>query len=242
MADARESSGLHSLAELRRLAADETRKQAESAQRARLTAERKRAQIEQERADQECARRAAAESGLSAEIDRLERARQAESEQARSEAHARRELELTLIEERSQRRKLELDYSVGLSRSRAKTMIFALVSGIGALLALAGYFGAVRPAAASARRELVAARAELTYAKMDAEANVVHARAREASLTERVNELERALVEARTARTPSIDSGGRARDPSRRPPSPPKVSSGLPCHDDGDPLNPCLRR
>ena len=243
MAEARESSGLHSLAELRRLAAEESRKQAESAQRARLVAERERARIEQERADHERALRAAAESGLHAEIERLEQARLEESAHTLHEAKQRRELELALVEAQNRLQQSEV---VRIDRAaRARVWLAASWTSTGAvvLAAACAYLGVVRPDSFARRAELASTHLENAKLRLDEEAIAARDRAREAALDARVSELERALRDARSASVASRSSAtSSARAPHGHGEDSADTASRKPCRDDGDPLNPCLKR
>ncbi len=233
---------MHSLAELRRLAAEETRKQAEVAQRARLAAERQRAQIEQERADHERALRAAAESGLHAEIERLELARRAEAEHALAEATARRRLELALTEARSARQTLDLEHAAALVKARFGATLFAILSGVVVIAAGALYLGSVRPEVFAMRAALSAARLEIANARAEVARNDDHARARETALGSRVHELEAELRDARAIRASAAPTSVLPRAPhGGKPIAPPPPPTRI-CHDDGDPLNGCLKR
>lgn len=228
---------MHSLAELRRLAADESRKQAETAQRARLAAERERARIEQERADHERALRAAAESGLQAEIERLEAARRAQVGHTEHEAQLRRELELTLVEERNREQKRELARALEASRRRAWLAASWISSAALMLLGAGAYFGILRPESGQLAAALTAARSENASVRGDAEAKLARAHERETALASRVSELERAQRDAPIA--PAAPHKAIA-GPSPRAPKPPAPGARAPCGDTGDPLDPCL--
>jgi hypothetical protein len=244
MAELRESSGLHSLASLRehekkhaQQLADAARARAEAEQRARHEA----ARIEHQRRLAERAALDYAESAQRAELLRLESAQRAEFERAESLLRASAELKSQLEREREARRGVELGLTARLLKQRLWASVSTALCVGGGLAAAGLYFGAVRP---SAERALATAgQSLLTERRARTEAREREARSllRADELSARVAVLEQTLRAERAQRSPPPVSSGAARKWSTREPllAPPPVK---PCRDDGDPLNPCLKR
>jgi hypothetical protein len=245
MVDVRESSGLKSLASLREherrqiQQADAARARAEAEQRARLESEREQARAERERQRIERVSSEAAESQRRAELDRLEIARVAELERAERAARGREELELRLAEERGSRRSAELVFTAQLLRQRTFACLSAALCIASWLGGAALYFGALRPAAE---------RAELAGERALADERTAHALADEAGArsTRRSDELSRRVsaLEEQLRERPGAVSGAPAGAPQKAGPKPAHGTNAAapPCRDDGDPLNPCLKR
>jgi len=244
MAEPQESSGLHSLASLReherrraQHLADAARARAEAEQRARQEA----ARSEHERRLAETAAREYAESAQRAELLRLENAQRAEFERAEGLRRASAELEAELERERAARRSAELGLTSRLLRQRLWTSVSAVLWVGGGLAALGLYLVALRP---SAERATAAAQQSLlSERRARGEAELREARSRHLAdeLSSRVSSLEQDL-RAEQARRPAplpVISGTIQKLPTRQPGP---VHVAKPCRDDGDPLNPCLKR
>ncbi len=247
MAELRESSGLHSLASLREHEKRRAREQAEAAharaqaeQHARQEAERAAARLEQERRLAERVVLEYAESAQRAELARLETAQLAEFERAEGLLRASAELKSQLEDERKARRSVELGLTSRLLRQRLWTSVSAALC-VGSGLTAAGlYFGALRP---SADRAIAAAQQSLLSerrARSEAEQREARSTRRADELNSRISSLEQTLREERDRRSAQPPSLSALRKPiTREPLSLPPVK---PCKDDGDPLNPCLKR
>jgi hypothetical protein len=244
MAELCESSGLHSLASLREhekkhalRQAEAARLRAEAEQRARHESER----VEHERQRAERAAREAAESAQHTELRQLEDAHRTQFERAEGLFRANAELQSELESGRAARRKVELKLTSELLRQRLRTQVsLASCVAIG-LAASCLYFGALRPnaehALASAERALLDER----RARSEATQGQTRSRVRADELSSRVSSLEQSLREERDRRTPQPSTNPTLRRPLAHgaPTVPPSVK---PCRDDGDPLNPCLKR
>lgn len=243
MADRYESSGLHSLAvlaegEKRRAQerAEAARARAEAEQRARLEAER----VEHERRVAEHLVRSRAESDRQAERLLLEAAQRAEFERAEGLLRASDELKSQLECERVARRGIELSLTSQLLRQRlwAGASLALCLTGASATAAL--YFGALRPnaerAVASLERSVLGER----RARLEAEQREIRARLRADELSSKLDSLSQAARGERDGRSapdrPGAPKKPAIRQPGRREPN------DKPCRDDGDPLNPCLKR
>jgi len=244
MAELQESSGLHSLASLRehekrhaQAQAEAARARAEAEQRARKEA----ARLEQERRQAERAAQDHAESAQRAELVRLETAQRAEFERAEALLRASAELKAHVDREREARRSVELGLTSRLLRQRLWTSVSAALCVAGGLAAAALYFGALRPNAERALATVQQSLLSERRAGAEAREREAHARRRADELDSRVNALERDLRAEReppVAAPPALLSGRKwTRQPLSVPPAAVK-----PCRDDGDPLNPCLKR
>ena len=246
MADLCESSGLHSLASLRdherrraQQQADAARARAEAEQRARQEAER----LEHERRRAELAAREAGESAQRAELLQLENAQRAQFERAEGLFRMSAELKSELEGERAARRSVELGLTSQLLRQRLRTHVSLALCVAGALAAGGFYFGALRPKAeralASAEQSLLDER----RARNEAQQREVRSRSRADELNSRVGSLEQSLRDERDRRATQGPAPTSIRRPvvHGRPDSPPSQNL-KPCRDDGDPLNPCLKR
>jgi len=248
MAELCESSGLHSLASLRehekrraQQQAEAARARAEAEQRARKEAERAAARVEHERRLAERAALESAESAQRAELSQLESAQRAEFERAEGLLRASAELRLELERERETRQRVELGLTSRLLRQRLLSSASAALC-VGGWLAAAGlYFGGLRPSAeralATAQQSLLSERRTRT----EAEERGARSMRRADELSSRVGTLEQALREERERRAAALPAPGALRTPlkTREPRFLPPVK---PCRDDGDPLNPCLKR
>jgi hypothetical protein len=244
MAGVTESSGLTSLARLREherkqaQQAEAARERAESEQRARLQSEREllRAERERQRIEQSAAQTAEAER--SAELERLEAARAAERERAEHTVRSRDELTRMLVEERGSRRLAELSVTAQLLRQRTFGLLSAALCVASWLGGAALYFGALRP---GAERALLAAQrslAEERKARATEQDAGARAMRRAEDLSRQLGALEAELYEPHTEAPPARGAPAR---PGQKPPREIRVSAA-PCRDDGDPLNPCLKR
>ena len=252
MSQSSESSALSSLAALRQHEAERSQKQAEEAraqaegeQRARAAGERERARAAEERAQRERALLRSAESTRLGELAELERARAAESERAASEARARRDAEARLLEQRTEQRRTEIALLGRMAQQRWLVVFSSALCVVTWVASAGAYFGLVRPDAERARlgfeRSLTVARQALR----DAQDNAARAMQRSASLAERVSSLEATLREERAVPAPASSAPGTPGRPGGHhgpmhgvtPPHGP-----CPDTDDGDPLNPCLKR
>jgi len=244
MAELRESSGLHSLASLREHEKRRAQQQAEAA-RARAEAEQRArhdaARIEQERS---ASRRAAleyAESAQHAELVRLETAQRTEFERAEGLIRASAELKSELERERTARQSVELGLTSRLLRQRLLTSASVALF-VGSGLAAAGlYFGALRP---NAQRELATVQQSLLVERETrtlAQQREARTKLRADELSSRVSSIEQTLrAERERWATQASAPGAVRRPPTREPPS--IARDVKPCRDDGDPLNPCLKR
>lgn len=248
MSELRESSGLHSLAALREheqqraeQLATLARARAESEQRARLASEREIARLRKERLDAESAAKKLAESEQRAELARLEAASRAEFERAEHLARVGEDLRLTLNTERVARRTVEIATASQLLSARLHAGL-CLAAYVGTCLAAAAlYFCSLRPAAlgavSSAQQSLFAEK----RAHAESDARNVGLAQRSAELARRVSSLEETLRAERAPKgAPPILQSTSQKTPRWHPTvgtAPPK-----PCRDDGDPLNPCLKR
>ena len=244
MAERCESSGLHSLASLRehetrraQQQAEAARARAEAEQRARQASER----AEQERRRAERAAREYAESTQRAELVSLENAQRAELERAEGLLRASLELKAQLESERVARRAVELGLTSRLLRQRLWTCASAALCVAGGLSAIGLYFGAFRPnaerAVATAQNALVSERRELS----EVQQREARSKLRMDELSSQVGSLQRTLYEEREQRATQAPATNRQRSPVKVTPKivPPILK---PCRDDGDPLNPCLKR
>ena len=248
MAELNESSGLLSLAALReqekrrnQLQAEAARARAEAEQRARLEVEREAARLEQARQRAERAALQLAESEQHAEQVRSEAGLRAEFERAEALVRACDELKLAVHGEREGRRRVELDFTSQLLRQRLRTTLSALLC-VGTWLAAAAlYFGALRPAAERAQIAAEQSRFSAQRAQREASADRVRAAQQNQELAEQVGSLEQTLRAERALKnsSPPVAVNGPI-----RPALHPLISTMAPrpCRDDGDPLNPCLKR
>ncbi|HYP76398.1 MAG TPA: hypothetical protein VER12_10595 [Polyangiaceae bacterium] len=243
MAEVCESSGLHSLASLRehekkraQQQADAARARAEAEQRARHDAER----LEFERRSSELRAREQAESAQRAELKQLQAAQRAEFERAEGLALAGRELQKELECERLARRSVELGLTSRLLRQRLWTNASSALALAGGVAAIGLYFGALRP---NTEREVATARTALLAerkVRSEAEQREARSRLRIEELSAQLGSVEQALHAEREQRaTPPAPSA--LRRPVTHESLPVKPVS-KPCRDDGDPLNPCLKR
>jgi len=244
MAELRESSGLHSLASLREhekrqalQQAEAARVRAEAEQRARHEA----ARIEHERRLAERAALEYAQSAERAEFSRLQSAQRAEFERAEELVRESAELRVQLELERMTRQSVELSLTSRLLRQRLWTSASAALCVSGGLAAAGLYFGTLRPnserAVATVRQSLLSE----GRARSEAEARDARSTQRAQELSSRLAVLEHTLRTERErwaaqATPPSSPRLPGSRDPGIRPPA------IKPCRDDGDPLNPCLKR
>jgi hypothetical protein len=249
MAQSRESSGLLSLVALRNDAersqkqAELARAQAEAEQRARLAAERERAREEREREEHERSLHRAAESARRAELTELDHARAVELERAEREARSRRDLELSLAEERLTWRQAEMQLLAQIARARLFNLLSVVLCLATWLGTVALYFELVRPEAERSGALLLRATADEQRARSDAESSEIRANQRETALGNQVSSLEQALHDERVrSDTPSRGVVEKPVRSGRRPGQVPPITPGRPCKDDGDPLNPCLKR
>jgi len=244
MAELCDSSGLHSLASLRehekrhaQQQSEAARARAEAEQRARQEGER----LENERRLAERAARAAAESAQRAELLQIENAQRAQFERAEALFRVSRELESELESERANRRSVELGLTSELLRQRLRTQVAVALCVAGGLAAAGSYFGVLRPNAerrvASVERSLVDERRALG----EVEQREARSRLRADELNSRVSLLEQSLRGERERRAAQSSTPSAVRKPPTQVPLvvPPSVK---PCRDDGDPLNPCLKR
>jgi hypothetical protein len=246
MAETSESSGLSSLVALRKHEAERSQKQVEDAraqaeaeQRARAAAERARAV--EDRARREQARLKSEEDLAVAARVELEQAR-ALDERAEREARARRDSELRLIEERSAHHAEQLTL---LARAARQRLLFTLSSALCLVtwLASAGLYVAVlRPNAEHAQSTFAQSLADEHRARLDAETNSVHAAERGAVLVERLASLEQTLRDERAVRPTTPPTHGATEKPERHGSGAAAPHGPCPDADDGDPLNPCLKR
>lgn len=228
MAELCESSGLHSL--------PSARTRAEAEQRARHEAER----LEHERQRAARAEREAKESAQRAQLSRLEDAARAQFERAERLSRASAELRGELEAERAARRSVELGLTSQLLRQRLRAQVSVALCVAGGLTAVGVYFGALRP---NAQRAVASAESSLLderRARGEAEQREARSRLRAEALNSRIGSLEQSLRDARErdAAQPPLPSS--ARRPVAHASPPP--ASVKPCRDDGDPLNPCLKR
>ncbi|HWZ88467.1 MAG TPA: hypothetical protein VNW92_06440 [Polyangiaceae bacterium] len=248
MAELHESSGLLSLAALRKheekrsvQQAEEARAHAEAEQRARASAERERGRLARERAELEESVQRAIDATRHAESVELERARLAEFERAESEAHSRRALELSLAEERSARRGAEVAFLARAARQRFLSVASSTLCLVTWLAGAVLYGGVIRPDAARTRATFERSLANEQRARVEAEASGVRATQRAAALSERVSALEQASRDDRTTSLPAPAAHG----PSKKSGQSLRGDTGSRkrCVDngDGDPLNPCLK-
>jgi hypothetical protein len=249
MAQSRESSGLLSLVALRNDAersqkqAELARAQAEAEQRARLTAERERAREERQREEHERGLQRAAEAARRAERTELDSARAAELERAEREARSRRDLELSLAEERLTWQQAELRLLARIARARLFNLLSAALCLSTWLGTFALYTELVRPDAERARVALQRATAQEVRVRSDAAATEARASQRETALSERVSSLEQALHDARARSEPPTGSAPEKQmHGGHKLVQAPPIALRRPCQDDGDPLNPCLKR
>lgn len=244
MAELCESSGLHSLASLRehekrraQQQAEAARARAEAEQHARKEAER----VEHERRLAERKARESAEAAHRAELSLIESTQRAEFERAERLVRSNADLKSELESERAARRSAELELTSQLLRQRLKAHVsLALCVGSG-LAAVALYFVAPRP---NVERALALAEHSLfdeRRAHAEAEQRELLSKQRENELSARVSSLEQSLRDERERRATPL--------PAPRPTTPPRNiepirhgTSVKPCRDDGDPLNPCLKR
>ncbi len=245
MAETGESSGLSSLAALRhhheaersQKQAEDARAQAEAEQRARASVER--ARMERERAQREQMRLKSEESLRVAARAELERSR-ALDERAEREACARRDSEARLLEERSAHRAEQL---VLLTRVARQRLLVTLSSALCLLTWLASgglYVAVLWPNAERAQSTFTQSLADERRARTDADINAKRAAERSAALVERVASLERALRDEQQLPSATLPTHGVTGKLGRHESG--GASPHGPCLDDGDPLNPCLKR
>ena len=243
-----ESSGLHSLAALRehekrqaQQQADAARARAETEQRARRDAEREAARIEHERSLAEHAARAHRESAQHVELLRLEAAQRAEFERAEALLRTSAELKTQLQRDREAQQNAELRLISQLLRQRLLTAASAALC-LGSWFAATGlYFGALRPRAERALESSQQLRLSESRARSDAQVREGRTLRRADELSLRVNTLEQDLRRERERRVAELPASATAGKGTKREPlsAAPVIN---PCRDDGDPLNPCLRR
>lgn len=246
MADRYESSGLLSLAALREHEKNRVREQAEAArlraeaeQRARSESEREATRRAEER---QRAERAFADSTRLAQLQRLEAVARAEAERSSALSRSAEELGRHLNVEREQRRTIELSLTARLLHQRWRTNLLSALCVGSWIAAFSLYFGAFRPAA---ERSLGAAQQALLTeqrARAVAEESALKGRARASELSSMNDALEQRLraatADAEHRTLPEVaphKPGGGGRSALIGAPQ-------KPCRDDGDPLNPCLRR
>jgi len=240
MAEPHESSGLHSLAALRKLEAERSKAQAEAEQRARLAAERERAREAEHRLELERRLQRSAVEARQTELADLERARLVELERAEREARLRRESEVALLEAQSALRQLELRLVARTARARFLSWFSAAVCVASWLGAIGLYVAVFRPELERSQARLEDARAGERQAQRDADATRAHAAEREATLNERIAALEHASATPSAALLVPTAPPAKRNEPRHGAPA--SVTSRTPCRDDGDPLNPCLKR
>lgn len=241
-----ESSGLHSLAALHehakaqiQLQAQASRARAEAEQRARFEAER----AERERQRMERATSEAAEWARREESMRVEAARRVELARAEGALREREALQAELVSERAARRSAELTAAARLLRQRLFSASAAVLCVATWLSAALVYALSLRPAAQRAELSAEHELADERRARTDAEASAVRLARRNQELASRVSVLE--------SREASLHEPAPTTQPApTRPVLTPKsaphsahgaTASALPCRDDGDPLNPCLK-
>ena len=244
MTELQESSGLMSLAALRQQEKEraqvEARAQAEVEQRARLAAEQESAREGRNRARIERASLEAADAARRAEISQLDLAHTAELKRAEREARARRDLELSLQAERNGRRVAELGFVAHAAHQRFIATLLAAVCLLTWFGGVGGYFGLLRPGVEEARTTFERSLASERQARVQAEAERAQAGRRGDELAQRVSSLEQRLRDGEATKAllppahsvPHGSGGGQQSGVTTRPP----------CKDDGDPLNPCLKR
>jgi hypothetical protein len=250
MSQLSESSGLSSLAALRHEAersqkqAEEARAQAEAEQRARVAVERERARAAEERVQRERALQRSAEGTRLGELAELERVRAVESERAASEARARRDLEARLLEERAEQRRAEITLLGRVARQRLWVVLSSALCAVTWLASAGAYFGLVRPDTERARLAFERSLTDERQAVRDADDKSARAMQRSASLAERVSSLQTALREERAAPVPASSAQGTPGKLGHHGPMHGVTAPHGPCPDadDGDPLNPCLKR
>jgi len=221
--------------------AEAARARAEAEQLARAEAERAAAHNERERRLAERAALTHIECVPRAEFAELETAQRSEFERAEALLRSEAELKLQLGREREARQGLELRVTSQLLRQRLWASASAALCVSGGLAAALLYFGALRP---GAERALATAQQSLLderRARVESQEREAHSRRRADELSSRVNALERDLRAEReppVAAQPGLGSG-RKRTTRQQLSLPPPAK---PCRDDGDPLNPCLKR
>jgi hypothetical protein len=150
-------------------------------------------------------------------------------------------LKVQLDGEREARQRLELRLTSQLLRQRLVASVSAALCASSWLAAGGLYFGALRPAAeralATAEQSLLGER------RMSSETREreLQAISRSDELSARVTGLERDLRAERERRAAPPSAPGNVRKWTTREPLSAK-SVVKPCRDDGDPMNPCLRR
>jgi colicin import membrane protein len=244
MAELCESSGLHSLASLREHEKRRAQQQAEAA-RARAEAEQ-RARLEAERAEHErrLAERAArdyAESAQRAELLSREHAQRAEFERAEAVVRVNAGLEAQLESERGARRSVELGLTSRLLRQRLWTSVSTALCVAGGFTAVGLYFGALRPDAERALASVQNALLSERKALGEVQRREARSKLRVDELSSQLSSLEQTLREERERRATPPPALGTRRAPVTHEPRP-VTSNVKPCRDDGDPLNPCLKR
>jgi hypothetical protein len=250
MSQSSESSGLSSLAALRQHAersqkqAEEARTQAETEQRARAAAERERARAVGERTQRERALQRSAENTRLAELAELERARMAESERVEREARARRDLETRLLEERAEQRRVEILLLARIARQRWLVVFSSALCLVTWLASAGAYLGLVRPEAERTRLAFERSLTDERQAVNNADDKSARAMQRSASLAERVSSLETTLREERASPVPASSAQSTPGKPAHHRSMQGVTAPHGPCPDadDGDPLNPCLKR
>jgi hypothetical protein len=117
------------------------------------------------------------------------------------------------------------------------SLAMCVASGLGAF---ALYFGALRP---NAERALISAERSLSEerrGRSEAQQREARSQLRSDELSSRVASLEQSLREERDRRASPPAPNSTVRKPvTHGTPSAPPIK---PCRDDGDPLNPCLKR
>jgi hypothetical protein len=246
MAEARESSGLTSLAALRehesRRIVQQTeaaRARAEAEQRARLESERELARLARERQRSERAASESLEAERRAELSRFEAARASELERAERATRGREELQALLAEERGARRAAELTFTAQLLRQRSLALLSTALCVVSWLGSAALYLGAIRPQAERAALTAEHSLADERRARAAAEDGNVRSARRNEELARRVSSLEQELRD-QVAAVPNHTAQGIPQKSGQK--SVHGVSASQPpCRDDGDPLNPCLK-
>ncbi|HET7545839.1 MAG TPA: hypothetical protein VFK05_38490 [Polyangiaceae bacterium] len=128
-----------------------------------------------------------------------------------------------------------------LLRQRTLTSVSIALCAGGALTAIGLYFGALQPnvehKVATVERSLLAERAARSQAQQGEE----RSRLRADELNAQLSSLRQTLEEERERRaTPPLAPSSARKAPAAHAPN--ALSVVKPCRDDGDPLNPCLKR
>ena len=247
MDELRESSLLFSLESLLETERERVQREAREAQRRREDelkrvaelAERRRVSVQQEREARE-RREALEQERERLEQQRLEAMKRATVERARIEAEG----QLRLIElEQTRQHDLQLAKLRETERAtRYRTLSWLSSGALGAVLAGAvlAYLGIVQPAQARQEQRLQTLLGAAEQRVRGAEQALASERQKTTELAARVEQLRAAAVEvpANQAKPTSLGNG--------RGPHPPQLGGkppqDKPCVDNGDPLNPCLKR